>query len=52
MPTEGTDISREQLVAYLLGELPAEELAELDQKMLCDSAFATAAEALRTDLLD
>ena len=52
MPTEGTDISRERLVAYLLGELPAEELAALDQRVLCDSAFATAAEALRTDLLD
>ena len=52
MPADGTEISRERLIAYLLAELPAEELAALDERLLREEAFAEAVEAARTDLLD
>jgi hypothetical protein len=52
MPADGTEISRERLIAYLLAELPAGELAALDERLLREEAFAEAVEAARTDLLD
>lgn len=52
MPVDGNEISRGRLIAYLLGELAAEELAALDERVLRDEAFAETLEALRTDLLD
>lgn len=52
MPVDGNEISRGRLIGYLLGELAAEELAAIDERVLRDDAFAEALEALRTDLLD
>ncbi len=46
------EISRERFLAYLLGELPAEELSALDRRILADEEFAAALDALRTDCLD
>lgn len=45
-------LSRERLLAYLLGELPPLELAALDERVLADEAFADLLEEARNDLLD
>jgi hypothetical protein len=47
-----SEISRERLLAYLLGELPAEELSALDEQVLKDEDFADALDAMRADCLD
>ncbi len=52
MVVDESEMSRGRLLAYLLGELTAEDLAAIDARVLCDDAFAEALEALRTDLLD
>lgn len=52
MSSGATGPSREQMLAYLLGELPAQELARIDQQLLTDDEFAGAMEEARHDLLD
>ncbi len=52
MGNERVDETRERLLAYLLGELPAGELAELDTRLMRDESFAASLEAARDDLLD
>ena len=49
---DGTEETRERVLAYLLGELPAGELAEFDRRLLRDESFAASLEAARVDLLD
>lgn len=45
-------LSRERLIAYLLGELPPPELAEIDRRLLKDEAFGDLLEEARNDVLD
>ena len=52
MSADGTDETRERLLAYLLGDLPADDLAEFDARLLRDESFAASLEAARVDLLD
>ena len=52
MSGDGVEQTRERLLAYLLGELPAEELAAFDVRLLRDADFAASLEAARVDLLE
>ena len=52
MSAPGTEFSRARLIAYLLAELPAEELAQIDTRLLIEAQFAAQLEALRVDLVD
>ena len=52
MSANGTAFSREQLIAYLLGELPEPELAAIDARLLSDEPFGVELEAMRVQLLD
>jgi hypothetical protein len=44
--------SRERILAYLLGELPPAELAEIDRRLLTDEAFGDLLEDARHELLE
>ncbi|HTW37498.1 MAG TPA: hypothetical protein VMD49_02935 [Steroidobacteraceae bacterium] len=50
MPAESP--TGERLLAYLLGELPPEELADIDRQLLDSDEFADALEDARNELLD
>lgn len=44
--------SRERTLAYLLGELPPTELAEIDHRLLTDDAFGDLLEEARNEILE
>ncbi|MDA8351095.1 MAG: hypothetical protein M0038_20265 [Pseudomonadota bacterium] len=52
MSANGTAFSREQLIAYLLEELPQPQLAAIDARLLSDEPFGVELEAMRVQLLD
>ena len=52
MPGAGGEQTQERLLAYLLGELPADELAAFDARWLREEDFAAALEAARLELLE
>ncbi len=52
MQGEGVEQIQDRLLAYLLGELPADELAAFDARWLREEDFAVALEAARVELLE